>query len=455
MIFSSLLFIYAFLPLSLGIYYISPQKIKTFSLLIISAVFCGTFSIYLPVFMAMYAMWNYAAGLAAEALRKHRPLSVLASVIGIAGDIAVLVFIRTDLFSDFSLKNAAVPVGSVFFTLSAIGYIADVCFGKIKPEHNFSKFLLYIIFFPKLLMGPIVSYSKFSRMLGKREKSLSELGIGLTVFIKGLAKKVLFADNLFILYSSVSSMEAESLSALSAWLGVLAYMLCLYFTISGISDMGTGLARCFGFRFTRSFNYPTFSMGINDYCSRWHIPLVRWFSRYIVKPITDITSDNILHYAVFIMSWGVIGLCYEFSPGKLIWGILIGTAAVVEQILSDSKTLKATAIAYTFAVTSICMVFFMGGSLSYSFHYLLAMFGGNNNLTDPAAFYLLKSYVAVLLVGIYVSTDLFRNLVERTGKNKMRKVVEFTSPIIIPALLAICTALISYNGASEIQLFIT
>lgn len=454
MIFSSLLFIYAFLPLSLGIYYISPKKIKAFSLLFISAAFCGTFSVYLPVFMAVYAMWNYAAGLASESLRKHKPLSVLAASVGIAGDIAVLLFIRTDLFSDFSPINASVPVGAVFFTLSAIGYVADICFGKIKAERNFLKFLLYIIFFPKLLMGPLVSYSKFSRMLGKGEKSLSELGVGLTIFVKGLAKKVLFADNLFVLYSSVSSMEAESLSALSAWLGVLAYMLCLYFTISGISDMGTGLARCFGFRFTRSFNYPTFSMGINDYCSRWHIPLVRWFSRYIIKPVTDKNSNNILRYAIFIMSWGAIGLCYEFSYGKLTWGILIGAAAVVEKIMYDSKTLKATAIAYTFAVTSICTVFFMGDSLSYSFHYLFAMFGGNNNLTDPAAFYLLKSYIAVLLVGIYVSTDLFRNLVERAGKTKMKKIAEFTSPIVIPALLAICTALISYSGASEIQLFI-
>ena len=229
-------------------------------------------------------------------------------------------------------------------------------------------------------------------------------------------------------------------------------MLCLYFSLSGLSDMGAGLARCFGFRLPRSFNYPVFAMGVNDFCSKWHIPLVKWFDRYTVNPVTERISGKLICSMVFVLSWGMIGLCYEFSYNKLIWGILIGAAAILEKKLSDGKTLKATAIAYTFAVTSICTVFFMGGSISYSFHYLLAMLGGNNNIADSAAFYLLKSYIAVLLVGIYASTDLFRNMVQRSGKNKLKKLSEFASPIVVPTLLAVCTAMISYSGASEMQL---
>lgn len=456
MIFSSLTFIYAFFPVSLGLYHLTPTKYKNIMLFILSSIFCGMQSLYFLAFMLVYSAFNFFIGIAIERTSRFKILSVFMLLIGIVSDALVFLLFKSKLFDkaieEMNIITLIVPIGISFFTLSAIGNMIDIFKQKNKAERNFLSFSLFIMFFPKLPMGPLVNYRRFSSMLKKRENGMLEIGRGMGIFVKGLAKKVLLADNLYLIYSAVHSMNVSDLSALSTWIGTISYMLCLYFSLSGISDMGIGIARCFGFRLPQSFNYPSFSMGINDFSLRWHIPVLRWFRRYIVRPVYKKTSNVFLVSISVISAWILIGLWYDFSLNMLVWGVIMGISIMIERIFVNPKTLKATSIFYTFFVISFASAFFFGDNLLYSVHYLLAMIGGNNNIADTVSFYLLKSYVVVLLIGIYAATDLFRNLTERSGKKTIKSFVRIVSPVASVILLAICTAVISFSGESEMLL---
>lgn len=456
MIFSSLLFIYAFLPVSLGLYYITPKNLRNYTLMFLSIIYCGMCSLYFLSFIVAFVLINYLIGLAIDLSGKIKAVSAMLLTIGIIADLSVFILFKTQIFDEYidrlKVLNLIAPVGVSFFVLSAVGYLIDVFRKKIKAEKNIMSYALFIMFFPKLSFGPVISYSGFSKMLSKRTEGLAEIGIGLSIFVKGLAKKVLLADNLYLLYSAVSSMDVDKLSALSSWLGVLAYMLCLYFTLSGLSDMSIGIARCFGFKLPLSFNYPFVSLGINDFCMRWHTPVVRWFKRYVANPLTEGTSNKIFRYIIFLAMWGLISLWYDVSINTLICGLLIGIAAIIEEVFFHKRAIRPTAMAYTIFITAICSVFFFGDSMNYSFHYFLAMIGGNNNIADNVSFYLLKSYIVVLLVSTYAATDLFRNLIERSKKRVINITVGILSPVCMVLLLAVCTAVISYSGSSEMLL---
>lgn len=456
MVYSSLLFIYGFLPVSLLLYYVSPKKFREVVLLILSMVFVGLISIYFLIFILAYILVNYSIGAMIQALKKKRRRSVLPLALGLIIDVTLIFAFRTDHIS-WILKFTHVPknfypIGLSFFTLSAIGTLIDIYKGHISAEKNIVKYALYIIFFPRLIMGPVLRYDIFKKVLSNRRDGLSEIGTGFTVFIKGLAKKIILADNMFILYSAVKSVDVKEISALSAWLGIIAYLLCLYFTLSGFADMATGIGYCFGFRFPQSFNYAILSSKIRYFAARWHIQIVHWFRRYITKPLGAFINKKWYKQMVFVGVWAIFGFWYTFNSNGIIWGTLIGTAIIVENKINSKKLVTATGVIYSFLVVTMCMVFLSGESVSYSCSYLLAMIGGNGAIADSLSFYLMRNYIVILLIGIYASTNLFRNMIIRSGKGKFRNAFIFVSPILVIILLAVCTALISYSGSSEMIL---
>jgi alginate O-acetyltransferase complex protein AlgI len=452
MIFSSLLFIYVFLPVSLLIYYIIPEKGRNLTMLLLSIIFCGFQGMSFLVFMAAYTLWNFLIGIICDISGRCRAASVSAAIIGIISDIAILLIFREELFFGNDLQKIAVPLGISFTTLMAIGYILDIAGKKIRAERNILNFALYMMFFPRLPMGPIIEIRAFRKMLDSRRMGLNEIGAGLEIFIKGLTKKVIFADNIFMLYQAVKSMDVSEISALSAWLGILSYALCLYFTLSGLADMGVGIARCFGFHLPPSFNYPVLSMGMKDFCSRWHMPVSDWFNRYIINPTYSKTKNKWAEYAVFAISWGIIGLWYDFRVNMLVWGLLIGLTAVVEQLFPKKKMLRATSLIYTLILSAIFLVFFFGDNMMYTVRYLAALIGGNNNIVDSTSLYLFKAYVVILLVCAYASTDMFRNLVEKSKRRWISATVNFLTPAVMIGMLLLCTTAMSYGGVSEMML---
>ncbi len=452
MLYSSLLFIYGFLPVSLLIYMITPENLKKNVLFLLSMIFCTLNSLKFLVFMLVYIAVNYIAGMFIWVLREKKSLSAIPLFVGTAFDLTMIFMFRTEAFS--SLKNNLnipdefFPVGISFFTLSAVGYLIDIFRKRMRAERDFICFGLYIMMFPRIIMGPVIRYKTFKKMLKNRKSDFADMGMGFTIFVKGLVKKVIAADTMYMLYTAVKSVDIWKMPALNAWLGMTAYLLCLYFMLSGFADMGTGVGYCFGFRFPQSFNYPVFSTKIRNFAANWHVHIIYWFRRYFSKPLCELGRRRVYKKIIYILAWCLVGFWYRFDINGLLWGFFIGLSVLTENVLGRMKILKATGIIYTYAVTMICAVFLAGENISYSLNYLLAMLGGNRMFADSQTLYLLKYYIVLLLVCMYFSTSLFRNMLMRSGRTKLRVLMEIVSPIITVVLLAVCTALISYSGSS-------
>ena len=455
--YSSLLFIYGFFPVSLVLFHLTPKKLKDVSLLLLSMVFCAFFGVECLLCIMAYVLVNYFLSRLTDKLRKSGAVACfIPFALCMMFDILTLFAFRTErfpaLYTSLRLHEGFFPVGISLFTLSALGYLIDVYNGRVRSEKSIVRYSLYIMMFPRLLMGPVLRYDTFTRILKSRKFGIDELGKGLTLFIKGLAKKVLAADTLYALYIAVSSYDTHELSAVTAWLGITAYILCLYFTLSGVADMGVGIGYCFGFRFPQSFNYPMFSSRIRYFAAKWHIQVVHWFRNYITKPFTSSVRSRYIRKLIFIGAWTAAGCWYTFTLGGAIWGALMGTAIVIEGRLRKSRMLKATGIIYTFLLVTVFSVFLASGTVSDGLAYLLAMIGGNRSLTDGLTVYLLRSYLVVLLVTMYASTDLFRNMLVRSRKQLLRKLFSALTPAVMVLLLAVCTALMSSSGSSCMQL---
>lgn len=460
MIYSSLLFIYGFFPVSLAVYHFTPKKLKDISLFLLSLIFCGFFSLEFLVFMLIYIAVNYTCARITYALKWQKSgcggVSLVPFATGILFDILLIFAFRSSIFSwiyePFNLPDGFFHVGISFFTLSACGYLIDVYKGRIKAEINFIRFGLFIMMFPRLWVCSVVSYDNFVRILKKRKIRMSELGAGMELFVKGLAKKVIIADSLFMLYSDIKSIETGNLACLTAWLGLIAYIFCLYFTLSGISDMGNGIACCFGFRFPNCFSYPVFSSRIRYFSVKWQVQTVQWFRKYVLQPLCAFINDK---YAGMFISAGVpvlIGFWYKFSLNGIIWGLFIGLGIIIESRLRSMKMLKSTGIIYTFVVILILSVFLSCGSAGEALRYLWAMVGGNRLFADSLTAYFVRYYIIILLAAMYSSTDLFKNTVARLEKTRFRIIVSVLWQVSVVFLFVVCTALISYTGSSEMNL---
>lgn len=457
MVYSSLLFIYGFFPLSLAIYFLTPKKFKDISLFVISMIFCGLFSLRFLFFMMIYTAVNYTSARLTYSLKwkeqKHRKFRIIPFSAGILFNLISLFAFRTDIFSvipeSLGFPYDFFPVGISLFTLSATGYLIDVYKGRIKAEINFIRFGLFIMMFPRLFMCTVVSYDDFLKIWRKRKIRLTELGTGMELFVKGLTKKVIVADTLFMLYSAIKSIDVRNLSVLTAWLGAVAYVLCLYFTLSGISEMGIGISCCFGYSFPQSFNYPLLSGRIRHFSTKWHIQVVQWFRKYVLDPFRSLINAKYINVFISVDLWILMGFWYTFSLNGIMWGFLIGIAIIIESKLKNIKMLKSTGIIYTFLVITISMVFISCESTGESFHYIWAMIGGNRMIVDSLTAYFFKSYIIVLLVAVYVSTDLFKNTINRINGTRFRFLTLIIFPVLTVILFAVCTAMISYTGSSE------
>lgn len=454
MIYSSFLFIYLFLPVSLLVYYITPKKHRNLSLLILSAAFCLSFGYIYLIFITAYTAVNYIFCRLIEILKKKKILSMSLMTTAVIADVIVLFLFRLEmlnavLYTPLHIPKGFMPIGISFITLSAVGTLADVYCGRIKAERSIIGFALYFMFFPRLIMGPLLRYSSFSKMLGSRRENLSEMGVGFMIFIIGFAKKVVIADSMHMLYTACVSEKAESTSALTAWLGVIGYLLCLYFTLSGLSDMGTGIGYLFGFRFPQSFNYPLFSSRMTHFAAGWHIQVVMWFKHYISRPLVSLFRVRIYRILVAAAVWALTGFWYTFSINGIIWGIIISAAVMLEKKFVKDRAFSLTGAFASLMVMIVSTVFFMGDSIGWSLKYLLAMLGGSKMLADSLSGYLLKSYIIILIVSIYASTSMFMGLMLRSGKTRIHSALNIISPIILMALMAICSIMISYSGSSD------
>ncbi len=420
MLFSSLLFIFLFLPLLLLIYFAIPKKhifAKNITLLLFSLIFYSwgePVYVFLMIYSAFfnYFMANLIGQARAKGLSGKRDF-----IFTVAVNLMILSFFKyfgflmdniNNLFgSNIGYTALALPIGISFYTFQALSYVIDIYRGKVKPQKSFLNFALYLALFPQLIAGPIVNYKDIETQLSQRETSLQQFGYGCQKFLYGLSKKVILANNLGALHQSVISLTGDEASVFSLWIGIIAYTLQLYFDFSGYSDMAIGLGRMFGFKFLENFNYPYLSKSVTEFWRRWHISLSSWFREYLYIPLGGNRVTVTRHIINLLIVWSLTGLWHGASWNFIIWGLYYGVILVLEKYVYGKYLENIKDVMkhiYTLLIVIIGWVFFSSSDLGAAAAYLKNMFAlGSLDFFNIKTAYLLKTNVILLVIGWLVA----------------------------------------------------
>lgn len=295
MVFSSILFIFRFLPIAMGIYFLTPKKLKNLSLLILSLIFYSWGEPRYFLLMIASIFVDYFISINIEKNNKNKKIKILLLAISIIFNVGILFFFKYINFFieninsifNMSLNNVKItlPLGISFYTFQTMSYTIDVFLGKVKAEKNIINFGAFVCLFPQLIAGPIVKYIDISKELKNRDINLDEIQEGIRLFILGLGSKVLIANNIGSLWNEVETMGFNNISTILAWMGIIAFSLQIYFDFNGYSLMAIGLGKILGFNFPNNFNYPYESRSITEFWRRWHITLGQWFKQYVYIPL--------------------------------------------------------------------------------------------------------------------------------------------------------------------------
>ena len=335
MTFSTLSFIFVFLPISLLVYHLIPSGKSIWrkaALLLFSVLFYVWGDAPSLVVLLLSVLFNYLSGqeirmLSADARDGMRRKAAVITAVVV--DVAVL--------GIFKYSRLTLPVGISFYTFSALSYIFDIYYGRVKDDGDLLDEMLYILFFPKLISGPIMQYKDFREQLAQQTAKNRYFTSGMHRFIIGLFKKVLLADNLSTAFHQISSLH--QMAGLTAWLGMIFYSLELYFDFSGYSDMAIGLAEMFGFRMEKNFDYPYLSDGVTDFWRRWHISLGRWFRDYVYIPMGGNRCSREKQFRNLAVVWILTGLWHGNTLNFLFWGIYHGFFVILEKFAIGQKRL--------------------------------------------------------------------------------------------------------------------
>ena len=444
MLFSSITFLYVFLPLLLIIYFAVPSKFKNLILLIFSLLFyfLGEPK-YIIVLLASCIINYYFSKWIASG--KKAKLLLIINIIYNVGQL--LIFKYTDFFID-NINNLfkvnipfmyiVMPIGISFFTFQALGYVIDVYNKEHKPANNLLEFMTYISLFPQLIAGPIVRYRDVKEELVNRTNDYAKFSQGIKRFTIGLGKKVLLANVL----GEFATLCIEQ-TVLAAWLRPIAYTLQIYFDFSGYSDMAIGLGLMFGFRFLENFNYPLIANSITDFWRRWHMSLSTWFRDYIYIPLGGNRVSKLKWIRNIFVVWFLTGFWHGASWNFILWGLYFGILLVIEKIFLKKfidKT-KVFKYIYTSLIVVISFLIFNAPSLSEIGISLKNMFLLNDiPLTGQVTNYYLRSYFILFIIAIIGATPLFKNILGHLNKTKLNKFISVLEPIFYLALLTLSTA---------------
>lgn len=429
MLFSSFSFLFFFLPLVLATYYLVDRKFHNFVLLFFSLAFYAWGEpLYLSIMLSII-LWNYFAAILVERSNKHRMFLV---TIGILGNLSVLFYFK---YTDFVLaksgflsslfpkwQSVIMPIGISFFTFQSISYLIDTYRRNNNPQHDLLKLSLYVSLFPQLIAGPIVKYRDICGEIESRKESFSDFSHGLKRFIFGLAKKVLLANTMGAVADSVFNKPADEFTSGTAWIGVMAYAMQIFYDFSGYSDMAIGLGRMFGFHFLENFNYPYISKSITDLWHRWHISLSTWFKTYLYIPLGGNRCGRTRTCLNLFIVFAATGFWHGAEWSFLIWGIWHGLFIIIEKITGWNKLEKGSLFsllqrAVTLFIIIIGWVMFRAENLTYAWAYIKNMLGllETKNVTHSIEFYYNYSDISVFAICVLLSMPLFRNIIDRNN----------------------------------------
>lgn len=447
MLFSSIPFLYTFLPCVLILYFLVPGWLKNTVLLLSSLFFYAWGEPRFVVFMVIAIVQGYVFGLLAEKFRdrpKRAKLCLWASALVSLGLLGYCKY--ADFFiSGFNtltglslpLLHVALPIGISFYTFQILSYVIDVYRGDVTAQRNLIDLAAYVAMFPQLIAGPIVRYADIAPQLKHRTHTLADAAYGARRFILGLSKKVLLANVLYELISAYKS--AANVSVLFVWLYAAAYVLHLYFDFSGYSDMAIGLGRIFGFHFIENFNYPYISASVTEFWRRWHMSLGSWFRDYVYIPLGGNRVSKAKWFRNIFIVWLLTGLWHGAAWNFVLWGGYFGLLLLTERLWLGKRLARAPAAvqhALLLLLVTLGFVLFRAESLQACGQTLRAMFGGAP-LWDADALYALRSFAGVLVLGVVGATRLPKRLWKRLEPHPVSAAL---GPVLTGLLLLAATA---------------
>ena len=456
MLFTSISFLYYFLPTIIILYFITPKKYRNYILLIFSIIFYMYGEPKYVILMLVEILVAYFGALLIDKY-KSKEIFLITIIIHIG---LLCIFKYTDLFittinsifkSNINLFNIALPIGISFYTFQILSYVIDVYKGKVSVQKNILKLATYVSLFPQLIAGPIVRYETISKELDNREETFEKFSLGVRRFIIGLAKKVLIANMLGELCTKFSLVDERSV--LFYWIFAVSYMLQIYFDFSAYSDMAIGLGKMFGFTFLENFNYPFISKSITEFWRRWHISLSSWFKDYVYIPLGGSKKGTLKLVRNIFIVWALTGIWHGAAYNFILWGLFIGLLLVIEKLWLGkyiSKLPKFLRSVYVLFFIMISFIIFNAESLNDAIYNIKGLFGFNKEVfINNYTIYYLKSYLIVLIISIVGSTPLLKNIVEKLRKNKtINNFINVLEPIFLIILLLLVTAYLidsSYN----------
>ena len=452
----------AFLPITLLLYFLIPEKflkVRNLWLLIASLFFYGWGEPKYIAVMAFSILFNYVMG---RLVGKSRTLLILC----IAGNLAILGFFK---YTDFvietvnavsggglGLLNIALPIGISFYTFQTMSYIIDVYRGKVLPQRDFIAFAAYVTLFPQLIAGPIVRYADVAEMLVGRKTNLDQIAEGVRRFIVGFGKKVLLANQVYVIWNEITLMPVSEISTATAWLGAVAFTFQIYFDFSGYSDMAIGLGKIFGFDYLENFNYPYISRSITEFWRCWHMSLSSWFKEYVYIPLGGNRKGlprQILNIAVV---WALTGLWHGASWNFVAWGMYFGVILILEKLWILKWLEKCPALVghlYSLILIVLGWVIFALTDFGQMSEYMQVMFGGASAFIDGDFKYLAWSRIWVLIACAIGSTPLVKLVCGRiagtlSGVKNGEVILGVLETVVLLSILALSIAFLvsgSYN----------
>ena len=451
MVFSSIPFLYYFLPAVIAVYFIAPKRLKNAVLLIFSLGFYAWGEPRFVWFMLISIAQGYILGLLIERFREKKALSRLFMILSCLISLGLLVYCK---YADFFITNfnvltglslpllgIALPIGISFYTFQILSYTVDVWRGTVSAQKNPIDLGAYVAMFPQLIAGPIVRYSDIADQLRERTFSLEKISAGARRFVIGLAKKVLIANQLGELISVFKASGDKSV--LYMWIYAVAYSIHIYFDFSGYSDMAIGLGKIFGFDFPENFNYPFISKSATEFWRRWHMTLGGWFRDYVYILMGGNRVSKPRWFLNIFTVWFLTGFWHGAAWTFIVWGLFFAVLLVAEKLCYLKYLEKSKFLAHIYKILFVAVSFtlFDSASLSEAFRNIGALFGaGGLPLVSAEAVYNLRSYAVILIIGIIGSTPLIKKLLARFAASpKREKLLNIAEPIALVVLLAVST----------------
>lgn len=463
MVFSSIPFLFGFLAIVLTVYYIVPKKFRNFVLLVFSLLFYGYGEPVFILLMLFSIIFNYVCGLALGKFHGKNKASKTVLIFCVIVNIALLgyfkyagLFVSTlkslPVFSFLPDPEIALPIGISFYTFQTMSYVIDVYNGKCKPQKNVINFGTFVALFPQLIAGPIVRYVDIENQLTKRRESAELFSNGVRLFALGLAKKVLIANEMGIIWKELK-FAGDSAGVLGHWVGIIAFTLQIYFDFSGYSDMARGLGNMFGFSFVRNFDYPYISKSITEFWRRWHISLGTWFREYVYIPLGGNRKGKGRQCLNIFIVWALTGLWHGASWNFLLWGVYFGVLLTAEKFFMLRVLKKMPTVfshIYTMFFVIVGWVIFDFSSVSDIVKYIGGMFGlgGAGTTADLLSF--IVASLPVLCIAVFASLPFIRKAYFKLSKMKFFPIIEAAAVL---AVLTLCTASLVRSGYNPFLYF--